>query len=60
MKGQPETSAVRTSSDGGQTWVDLGQGLPGPAASLALGIDGRNLYAATESGVSPAPDARLK
>jgi hypothetical protein len=51
VKGQPETSVVRTSNDGGQTWTDLGQGLPVPAASLALGIDGRNLYAATESGV---------
>jgi hypothetical protein len=51
VKGQPESSAVRTSADGGLTWTDLGQGLGGPASSLALGIDGRNLYAATGSGV---------
>jgi len=51
VKGQPETAAVRTSMDGGQTWTDLGQGLGGPASSLALGIDGRNLYAATGNGV---------
>ena len=51
VKGQPATDALRTSQDGGQTWTDLGPGSPGPVADLALGIDGRNLYAASGSGV---------
>lgn len=51
VKGQPERAAVRISADGGHTWADLGQGLGDPATGLALGIDGRNLYAATATGV---------
>jgi photosystem II stability/assembly factor-like uncharacterized protein len=43
--------SVRASTDAGATWRPLGrQDLPG-VASLALGIDGRNLYVATSSGV---------
>lgn len=41
---------VKTSSDGGQTWTDLGR--PDLKVNdLALGIDGRDLYAATDEGV---------
>jgi hypothetical protein len=60
-------SWVRTSSDGGSTWADLGgQDLP-EIHDLALGIDGQNLYAATEAGLwrlsvttptPPPPDGR--
>jgi len=42
---------IKASEDGGQTWTDAG-----PADwsinDLALGIDGANLYAATNNGVS--------
>ena len=42
---------VLRSDDGGATWTELG--LPGPGAvnDLVLGVDARNLYAATEQGV---------
>ena len=51
LKGQPATHAIRTSTDGGATWTDLAPPLAEPAFDLALGIDGRNLYAATATGV---------
>jgi len=42
---------VRASADGGATWAALGrQDLP-RINVLALGVDGRNLYAATERGL---------
>ena len=48
----PRTFAgeVTFSADGGQTWSHLGGGLPS-IHDLALGIDGQNLYAATDNGV---------
>ena len=56
-------SGVLTTPDGGATWCTLGQQPIGAVSGLALGIDGRNLYAATDSGVwrfefgsSPPPD----
>src|SRR5579859_228025 len=42
---------VTESWDGGQTWSDLGRQDIGAVNDLAWGIDGRNLYAATDQGV---------
>jgi len=42
---------VRASADGGASWSELGRRDLPRINDLALGIDGRNLYAATESGV---------
>ena len=42
---------VPRSDDGGATWTELGAPGPGAVNDLALGIDARNLYAATEQGV---------
>jgi hypothetical protein len=48
---RPSSSGVLASSDGGFTWNEFGrQDLP-PIRDLALGIDARNLYAATDAGV---------
>jgi photosystem II stability/assembly factor-like uncharacterized protein len=47
----PARSRVTTSADGGQTWTDLGRPDLGAINALAVGIDGRNLYAATEQGL---------
>jgi hypothetical protein len=42
---------VRVSHDGGATWTDLGaDGLP-KVNDLAVGVDGRYLFAATGQGV---------
>ena len=41
---------VRTSADGGATWNELGLG-DRDVRALELGIDARNLYAATDQGV---------
>lgn len=47
-------SSIQRSDDGGQTWTDLG--LAGQQVNdLALGIDGKNLYAATGRGVFRLP-----
>lgn len=43
---------VLVSQDGGTTWANAGQGGPTSVNDLALGIDGRNLYAAGQDGVS--------
>lgn len=44
-------SGVKVSSDGGITWADLGrQDLPA-IRDLVLGVDGQNLFAATDQGV---------
>jgi photosystem II stability/assembly factor-like uncharacterized protein len=44
-------SGVRVSTDAGQSWADLGrQDLP-RISGIALGVDGRNLYAATQDGL---------
>jgi photosystem II stability/assembly factor-like uncharacterized protein len=42
---------VRASSDGGRTWVNLGRQDLGQINALVLGINGRDLYAATDSGL---------
>jgi hypothetical protein len=50
----PGSGGVKRSDDGGQTWTDLGladQRVNG----LALGVDGGNLYAATDTGVFRLP-----
>jgi photosystem II stability/assembly factor-like uncharacterized protein len=39
------------SSDGGATWADLGRQDIGAVNDLAFGIDGLNLYAATDQGL---------
>jgi hypothetical protein len=48
--------AARVSTDGGQTWAGLPP-LPTRTtiADLALGVDGRHLYAATYNGVFRLP-----
>ena len=51
VKGQASTTTVRASADAGATWTDLGVGIHGRVRALALGIDGRNLYAATHLGL---------
>jgi photosystem II stability/assembly factor-like uncharacterized protein len=49
--GCEQESHVLTSADGGLTWTDWGLYGHGKINDLALGIDGLNLYAATEQGV---------
>jgi hypothetical protein len=44
-------SSVLASLDGGTSWASVGCQSIGPVNDLALGIDGRNLYAATDTGV---------
>jgi photosystem II stability/assembly factor-like uncharacterized protein len=44
-------TGVQASRDGGQTWSGLGQERLPEILALALGIDGRYLYAATDTGV---------
>jgi hypothetical protein len=44
-------TGVRRSDDGGTTWSVVGRQVLPPIADLILGIDGRNLYAATEAGL---------
>lgn len=39
------------SEDGGATWQDFGRQDVGRVSDLALGIDGGNLFAATDQGV---------
>jgi photosystem II stability/assembly factor-like uncharacterized protein len=46
---------VLRSDDGGATWTAVGSPGPGAVNDLALGIDARNLYAATEQGVWRLP-----
>lgn len=46
-----EGEGVQVSLDGGASWGPLGRQDLGRASALALGIDGRNLYAATERGL---------
>lgn len=48
----PVTSGVSVSSDGGQTWTDLGNQQEGTLNALALGIDGQFLFLATDHGVA--------
>jgi len=46
-----QTSGVATSTDGGATWSDLDSQQLGHLADLALGIDGQNLYLASDQGL---------
>jgi hypothetical protein len=46
-----DRDGVLTSPDGGATWCSLGQQPIGGVRDLVLGVDGRNLYAATDAGV---------
>jgi photosystem II stability/assembly factor-like uncharacterized protein len=48
----PVTSGVAVSSDGGQTWNDLGSQQLGSIADLALGVDGQYLFLASDRGVA--------
>jgi photosystem II stability/assembly factor-like uncharacterized protein len=59
-------SGVITTPDGGATWCGLGNQPIGAVRDLVLGVDGRNLYAATDTGVwrfeinaGPLPDCAL-
>jgi photosystem II stability/assembly factor-like uncharacterized protein len=45
------TGGVKTTSDGGVTWLDLGRQDLGRINDLALGIDAINIYAATDNGL---------
>ncbi len=45
---------VRVSLDRGETWADLG-GLGRQVTQLALGVDGRHLYAVSEDAVYRLP-----
>ena len=51
----PDGGGVAVSTDGGATWSDLGRQDIGAVSDLALGIDGRNLYAATDQGLWQLP-----
>jgi photosystem II stability/assembly factor-like uncharacterized protein len=52
LSGRTRTgSRVIASSDGGATWAELGRGDPGEISDLVLGIDGLNLYMATDQGL---------
>jgi photosystem II stability/assembly factor-like uncharacterized protein len=46
-----EASQIQASTDGGLTWTDAGQREFSAVNDLTVGIDGRNLYAATDEGV---------
>ena len=46
---------VRSSQDGGLTWSDLGTPHDGFVRGLVLGVDQKNLYAATGLGVMRLP-----
>jgi hypothetical protein len=45
------TSRVQTSAGGGDAWTDLGRRDLGEIDDLALGVDGRSLYLATDRGL---------
>jgi hypothetical protein len=51
VKGGAKTVTVRVSTDAGATWTDIGTLPVKSIYDLALGIDGANLYAATDQGV---------
>lgn len=48
----PVTSGITVSTDAGQTWSDLGNQQLGTIADLALGVDARYLFVATDQGVA--------
>jgi hypothetical protein len=51
----PVTSGLTASSDGGQTWNDVGNQQLGTISDLALGIDGHFLFLASDRGVARLP-----
>ena len=53
-----KSSRLQESRDDGVSWSDLGQVIDGSINDLVLGIDGRNLYAAPDSGVWRLPLSR--
>ena len=50
-----KSSRLQASGDDGLTWSDMGQAIDGSVSDLVLGVDGANLYAATDSGVWRLP-----
>ncbi len=44
-------TGVKTSANGGVTWQELGRQDIGHVNDIAAGIDGKNLYAATDQGI---------
>lgn len=48
-------TSVRTSADGGSTWEEIGRPDLGPINDVVLGVDGMNLYVATERGLWQLP-----
>jgi hypothetical protein len=50
-----KSSRLQESSDDGLSWSDVGQGIDGSVNDLLLGVDGANLFAATDSGVWRLP-----
>ena len=46
-----DSLGVRVSRDGGASWSDLGRADIGAVNDLALGVDGKYLYAATDQGI---------
>jgi photosystem II stability/assembly factor-like uncharacterized protein len=50
-----DESGVQVSVDGGLSWEPIGQGSLEQVRDLAVGIDGANLYAATDHGVWRLP-----
>ena len=51
---QKQTGTLQASTDGGTTWTALGDDL-GLIFDVKLGVDGRNLYVATEKGIWQHP-----
>jgi hypothetical protein len=45
------STVVRASRDRGETWSELGDATLPPVRDLAVGVDGRSLFAATSTGV---------
>jgi hypothetical protein len=48
---EPRGFEVRMSRDAGMTWASLGSGDLPPVSRLAVGVDGRYLFAGTKTGV---------
>jgi hypothetical protein len=53
--GTDRTTSVKRSVDGGSTWTDLGRPDLGPINDVVLGVDGLNLYVATDHGLWRLP-----
>jgi hypothetical protein len=50
-----KSSRLLESRDDGLNWSELAQGIDGSVNDLVLGVDGANLYAATDSGIWRLP-----